>query len=344
MAQRLNRLTISAIFEKDKQGNYTSDAQLRQDILLYYQAINNTTLSNNPFTLRDLQNWIVQNNKEIRERYVGFDAHTPIRSRRYPHATRIEGKFNELIQLQLIRKSMREKLYSTDSPYAEKVLYEYTRGGIFLALIIGSARAKDKATENIRNLEKVHQNIYYCLVNLVFKINENSLASNIFYSNMFKKCKDKGVFDKFVDCVHHIINNTQNRNTSILNLFGHTVNFAFFNNEKPKATLTNILIETIEELEQKDQKLILNRLKMLAEEDYENSQEDLTREYEEFRFELRNNYEHVAIQGYCENCRIKQNVKPHYLDLKKISTSGDIRVGCPACKSSRSVLITNFYY
>src|SRR5919197_634389 len=142
MAQRLNRVTISAIFEKNKKGNYTSDAQLRQDILLYYQAINNTTLSNNPFTLRDLQNWIVQNNKEIRERYVGFDAHTPIRSRRYPHATRIEGKFNELIQLQLIRKSMREKLYSTDSPYAEKVLYEYTRGGIFLALIIESINLK----------------------------------------------------------------------------------------------------------------------------------------------------------------------------------------------------------
>jgi hypothetical protein len=33
MAKTLNKLTIGSIFEKDEQGDYTSDAQLRQDML-----------------------------------------------------------------------------------------------------------------------------------------------------------------------------------------------------------------------------------------------------------------------------------------------------------------------
>ena len=83
---------------------------------------------------------------------------------------------------------------------------------------------------------------------------------------------------------------------------------------------------------------------MHAEEDYENSQEDWTREYEEFRFESRNDYEHVAIQGYCENCKIKQNLKLHYLDLRRISINDNKRVDCPVCKSNKSVAIPKLYY
>jgi hypothetical protein len=323
MAQNINRLTINAIFEKNKQGNYTKDALLRQDILRYY--VKNTVPENIPFKLRNLQRWIVNNNSEIGERYVGSDSHTSYPNRIHANASRIEGKFSDLVQLQLIRRSSATKLQQTDSLYTERVLYEYTRGGIFLALIIESinlkkvisiTRAKDKTTEYRSNIDNIHQNLYDCLVNSVFKVKENSVASNIFYSNLLKKCKDKGVFDKFVDHVHHIINNTHDGITSVLNLFGRVVSFAFFNNEKSETAFTNILIETIEELDQEDKKLILNRLKMLAEEDYENSQQDLTREYEEFRFELRYDYERIAIQGHCESCKIKQNVALKYLDLK----------------------------
>jgi hypothetical protein len=310
-------------------------------------------LSNEPFTLSDLQEWIVLNNLEIRKCYEGFAAHTPIKSRKHTHASQIDGMFKDLIQLRLIGKSMRAKLYSTGSLYAEKVLYEYTRGGIFLALIIKSMdlkavintmRTKDKATEDIKNLENVYRDVYDCLVNSVFKVNENSLASTIFYSNLIKKCKDKDVFDKFIDCIHYVINNRNDDITSIPELFALTVDFAFPNKEKSGYIFTNILIETIQKLEQKDQKLILNRLKMIAEEDYENSQEDLTREYEEFCFESRNDYAHVAIQGYCEKCEVKRNVKLHYLDLRRISISDNKRIDCPACKSKKRITIPKLYY
>jgi hypothetical protein len=193
MPKTLNKLTIGSIFEKDGQGKYTDDAQLRQDILRYYHTKNNTILSNEPFTLRDLQGWIVQNNAKIREQYQGSAAHTPTRTKIHKHATCIEGRFKDLIQLRLIGESMRAKLYSTESMHAEKVRFEYTRGGIFLALIIKSmnlkeaiksTRSKDKATGDRKNLENVYRDIYDCLVNSIFKVNEDSLASNIFYSNL----------------------------------------------------------------------------------------------------------------------------------------------------------------
>lgn len=130
---------------------------------------------------------------------------------------------------------------------------------------------------------------------------------------------------------------------SIVNLFGGTVNFVFFYNENSDTPFTNILIETIEELEEKDQRLVLNRLKMIAEEHFENSQ-DLNREYEEFRFNSRNDYEHVAIQGYCEKCKVKRNVKLHYLDLRRISINDNKRIDCLDCKSKKSITIPQLYY
>ena len=284
---------------------------------------------------------------------MGSESHTSYPNRVNAHRGVIEGKFSDLVRLQLIKRSTSTKFQSIDSLYTERISYEYTRGGIFLALLIESINlkkvisimnAQNKAAEDKKNLDKIHQDIYDCLLNLVFKVNENSLASNIFYSNLIKKCKDKDVFDKFIDCICYIINNTNNDITSILNLFGRTVNFAFFNNEKPETIFTNILIETIQDLEQKDQKLILNRLKMLAEEDYENSQEDLTRAYGEYRFQSINDYEHVAIQGYCEKCKIKQNMKLHYLDLRRISISDNNRVDCHDCKSKKSITIPKLYY
>lgn len=224
--------------------------------MIYCDITSRTAPENTPFELRDLQKWLVKNNLEISERYVGSDSHTPYNSR---SRSRIEGKFNDLIQLRLIKRSTEKKSQRIDSLYTERISYEYTRGGVFLALIIESinlkeiintARTEDKAIEDKRNLERIHHDIYDCLVNSVFKVNENSLASNIFYSNLLKKCKDRDFFDKFVEFVHYIINNTNNDTASILNLFGRTVNFVFFNNEKSDATFTNILIETVQELEQ----------------------------------------------------------------------------------------------
>ena len=62
---------INSIFEKDKRGrHYTEGALLLQDLLRYSLVINELPLKqSNPFKLRQLQNWVVRNNKKMVDHY-----------------------------------------------------------------------------------------------------------------------------------------------------------------------------------------------------------------------------------------------------------------------------------
>jgi hypothetical protein len=92
-------------------------------------------------------------------------------------------------------------------PYQVRHTFEYTREGIFLGLIIKSrnlknvittARAKHEINDYKEELEKTYQDIYDILA-LLFKANKNSSANTVFYSNLYKKCKDKSVFNQFIN-------------------------------------------------------------------------------------------------------------------------------------------------
>jgi hypothetical protein len=195
-----------------------------------------------------------------------------------------------------------------------------------LKKVIAITKKEDSITEYTGELENTHQQVYDIL-DLSFKVNKDSSASNIFYSTLFKKCKDKGVFDNLIERIHYIIDNTDYDIIKMVDLLERVVYFAFFDNQ-----LLDVLYETVEKLDQKVQKLILYRLKISAEKRYENKQVDLTREYEEFRFRLRSDYKRVAVQGYCGKCKSMQNLALHYNEL----TSR--RVKCPICKTNQILL------
>jgi hypothetical protein len=87
---------------------------------------------------------------------------------------------------------------------------------------------------------------------------------------------------------------------------------------------------------------VLYKIKTSLENRFEDTQEELSRKYEDFRFKMRSNYEHIAVQGYCENCKCQQNFALHYSELTKFSrTDTDIRVNCDICKAKDSLLISN---
>jgi hypothetical protein len=122
MTQILNKWKLDSIFEKkDEQGNYTNDALLCQDILLYFEVINKTVLENNPFKLRELQKWIVENNKQITEYYQGFKARTRITNKIHAKEGRIKNKFEGLLELSLITQRIAKNVQSTKSLYADRV-------------------------------------------------------------------------------------------------------------------------------------------------------------------------------------------------------------------------------
>jgi len=87
--------------------------------------------------------------------------------------------------------------------------------------------------------------------------------------------------------------------------------------------------------------MMLYRMKLSIERMFE-SMHDLTREYEEFRFRLRGNYQTIALEGYCKKCKLRRNVAFHYLNYVKsfiLVAKNEIRAKCPICKTKDSIII-----
>jgi hypothetical protein len=344
---------IDAILERDKKGkHYTDGALLLQDLLRYSLLINELPLrQSNPFKLQELRNWIVRNNKKIVDHY-----NKTLRHKRIKYSKRIndnkqviDPRIELLLQLNLIRvigTTMAEKVKLQIS------VFEYTKSGILLLLIIKSLNLKavitittrkDKIVELTKALQKIYEDIFN-LLRLAFRTEKDSSGAVIFYSTLFQKCRDKGIFDKLVERMHYIINSESNI-INATDLLQRAVYSAFFYKQS-EAEFMGVLYETLEGLDRGVKRLILYRLKMFAENKFENQLEYLTRDYEEFRIEISGDYERIAVQGYCENCRTRQNVAVHYSDLRKISPqdSNDLRIDCSSCTTENSVIISNIYY
>lgn len=118
--------------------------------------------------------------------------------------------------------------------------------------------------------------------------------------------------------------------------------------KQSQTDLTDLFYEAIEGLDQENRKLILYEIKILAEEiaeEFKRKLEEvthLTRPYEELRFNLRGDYNRIAIEGYCEYCKSNRPVALNYLDLRRLSVANEKRANCPNCNTKRSLLINNF--
>jgi len=289
---------IDSIFEKDDQGSYTDNALLLQDLLRYSLVINQLPLvKTTPFKLRELQNWIVRNNKQI----VDYWNETTRRSKT-PYSNRVhamEGKINDrfeiLQELNLIHQS--------GTAPAEKVSiqvssYEYAKAGVLLALIIKSmnltrviaiSKKKDEITDLKRALNKIYRDIRM-LFKLAYKIRKDSPASEIFYSIFFQKCEDKRFFNKLINRMQHVLSFDYDIR-SIPDLLDRAIHDPLFG-RKPYSFI-DLSHTIIQELNYTTQKLFLYRLKISLENRFQDKLEDRTirtRKYERFRFRLRRLY------------------------------------------------------
>jgi hypothetical protein len=349
MEQWLNKWNLSNFFEKGKNGKYSNQACLSQDLLRYHSIINQTHLQNNSFKFNKLLEWIVLNNNEITDEYQGSKSHTTLSNKKHAHEERVKHFFQGLINLNLIRQSgttHAKKLSNLEIP-----TYEYTKSGIFLVLIIKSmnltnviaiTKKENTFVELKKQLDNVHSEIYE-VFNLAYKINQDSPASDIFYSIYFQKSKDKQLFDKLVNRIQFILN-WDHGIRSVPDLLERAIYDPFFE-KRPRSDFTNLFYESIEGLDQENQKLILYEIKILAEGKFKGKLEEmthLTRPYEEFRFNLRGDYKRFAFEGYCKNCKSSRPVALNYLDLKTLSVANEKRADCPICNTKRSLLINNF--
>jgi hypothetical protein len=337
---------INDIFEKEQgKERYTNDAILLQDLLRYSLEINEVpSRIDARFKKRDLQNWIIRNNKEILDYYHKLSKrNTTISNRIHAREARMNDKFETLLHMNLIRP--------VGTASAEKIkipvtLYSYTKGGILLALIsktldlkkvIAITKAGTLINKYQNELERIFQWIYQVFA-IAFNANKNPSASEIFHHCLFEQLKIRGLNPVLVNRIYFTLvydNNLLN----FVDLLHSSLYSPFFNENS--SSFVDAFYDTIESLDTDIKKLVLHQIKIVAENRFRYILENIPRQYEELPFGLRSDYERIAAAGYCNSCDCDQAITLHYLDLKRISLTngGDTNWTCPICRSEESLTI-----
>ncbi len=290
---------INDIFEKEEgKERHTNDALLLQDLLRYSLEINEVpSRIDVRFKKRDLQKWIIRNNKEILEYYHKLSKrNTTISNRIHAREARMNDKFETLLHMNLIRP--------VGTASAEKIkipvtVYSYTRGGILLALISRTLGLKgviaitkgDTVINKYHNeLERIFQWIYEVFA-IAFKANKNPSASEIFHSCLFEQLKIRGLIPVLVNRIYFTLvydNNLLN----FVDLLHSSLYSPFFNENS--SSFVDAFYDTIESLDPDIKKLVLHQIKIVAENRFRYILENIPRQYEELRFGLRSDYERIA--------------------------------------------------
>jgi hypothetical protein len=207
--------------------------------------------------------------------------------------------------------------------------YEYTKGGQLLALIIKSLDAKHR--ENAIN------EIYDIAVKAFSSQND---SSSITISRFLAKCVKNSVFDRLVELMCSIVNlDPDPKLASIVDLFRYIFN-SNFRDSQVQGELSCLWFETVQELDPDTRKIQIHQLKLDLERKFANNQEGVRRQYEELRFKLRQDYEKIALEGDCLNCKYSGSVELHYTEYFKIINGKAMAARCPQC-GTQNLLISN---
>jgi hypothetical protein len=251
----------------------------------------------------DLAKWLLNNNQEFINRYKDLSTRNiNIPNRIENTQRRTKHRLNDLVNLQLIKVNG----YGKETKGTGTVpIYSFTDFGLLLAWLIKSINPEEQVKA---------ENEIFNLIDSLLTVKEDSSSATSFYSQFFRKCKEKGAFGEIVqhiiDVLHskHIINSMQE-------LFEHVADLGF-KDEKIRRDFMDLWNKIFEELDQNIKALVLFQMKLDAERRFQNSKEYLTKEYEEVRFQNRNNYDSIVIEGTCDKCGTGPVILP-YLEYRK---------------------------
>jgi hypothetical protein len=181
--------SIHMFFEKHaKDVLHRKDARLYQDILRYAREDLNPDFpeskNNHSFTAWKLTDWLVDNYEEYREYYKDLSTwNTPKKVRIASRVERIDGILDKFTELGLILSLGKAKARRGDTI---TTIYSVTSLGYLLAWIVNSFDAKNPAEQKI-----------YDIMDHYFRDDDPS-SKDIFYSILYRKFKEMGVFGEFV--------------------------------------------------------------------------------------------------------------------------------------------------
>jgi hypothetical protein len=325
--------SLDLIFKKDEEGHYTKDARLYQDILRYYvERKKEDPNYDGCFKHRELAKWLVNNNHEFKNRYTQDSTkHTSISNRIEHTQERTKDKLKDMVDLGLIQVIGETKV---EKGTGTTPLYQYTVDGHLLVWIVESIDPKKRelASDEIYNW---FQTMY----------TQDSSASSVFSLVLFRKFKEKGLFENFVvDSLRRRFHSTAKTKDEIA-LF-QRMGVYYVDDEKKSESYVDLWDETLNEMTPQNKKLILHFIKL----DMERKMLDGSKNPENFenlRFELRDRYDEVAVEGVCKKCDSCFSIPlplQDYLKIAKVLPSEPAITKCLQCHTDGSYVINVLGY
>jgi hypothetical protein len=295
------RLNLGSFLEKTPDGkNYTPEARLYQDILDF--CVKQDQQGQRHFKHRKIAKWLLDNNQEFLDYYKGMKAHTKMSSKILNTQERVKNKLNDLSKMHLIRisETPQEKGSGTTD------LYQITPFAILLGTLIDSIKAIDEKSK--KSLDKR----LYELFMKQFAAYPNSL--NQFRSRFYPNLMSADLFTDFIASGLRQILLSDDPPQGIHELLQRWHLLSQFDKSKHDEIqlYLKLWFESLAELDQEIRNRFLFNIKV----EIENQimmHSDGPKTYEKARFDNRNNYQKIVLEGLCNKCF---HVQPRTLEIE----------------------------
>jgi hypothetical protein len=316
--------SISSIFEKKDEKNFTDNARELQHILHYSTVINTECPENkadfNHFTVYGLTGWLIKKYDKFSD-----ELHNPS-TWTITEPNKIQAKFDGvqskvkmLSYLELIDE-VREHIEGSKAD----TNYRFTELGYLLAWIIESFDIKRRGMANTQIYRILQYNASY-----------DQSSFDLFESLKLKKYNERGIFDEFFTSILRDTLSQPRRPIYTMRSLIVGSPLPNFNDEKHKNLYLEIWHEAFQELpDDETRNYCLYWLKLQIEGLMERRSPNNLKDFEELRYNLRSNYDTIALEGTCSNCHLPSAVPIkiiEYMNRANPSSDNFIVSKCTVC-------------
>jgi hypothetical protein len=321
--------TIQDIFRKCKDGSYTKEALLYQDILRYSLGeLNTTEKSSYQFKVWELAEWLITHNLEMAADYKNPSAsHMTKTNKIQARIGRVKRHINILLYLGLIGDVGQSK----ETKGQELItVYSYTEFGLLIALLIMAFTSENEKREKaIRCIYKIFADNF----------RDNPSSFDQFCLSLIYKLHKNNLFESYVKTLIETFS-TKIPITNVDVFFNNSIVIEL--NEEDSKKFMKLRREALDELNPDIKRYFMHKQKLEIERKMFGVSTNL-KGFEKMVFELRNDYENIAAEGFCQRCQLYIPVKLSLLGyLDQTYLVDKITAICPACKVQNSMLIPSF--
>jgi hypothetical protein len=308
------------IFKKNKEGNYTKNALLSQDILQYCINGKYKEDDNISFRLWNLAKWLLEVNSEFKNYFKDLS------TRNITKRNRVE---NRLPRIKLIVKELANLGIIVQAGTAKETkgtglvpIFRFTEVGNMMAWVVESMNA-DKRTRAENQLYELFQNHYK---------KEPSSSIDIFCSIYYRKCRERGLFEDLIEYYRKV----GGIPVLLLGRPEFTRNLTLVPPDNTE--FWKLWNDAVMELDSDIKTHLFHHIKLEIERKAEETCQAFGT-FERVRYRTKDRPGFVTIEGQCKNCKGYVSAAfplNEYMQevLESYPSVEVIRQQCPACKNN----------